>query len=71
MRRGARGSTFVGGRRRVVSVVATPPGAEAVAVSGEALRRVLRERPTLENLVDDLEADGTLDVDDGLLRGGS
>ena len=59
------------GRRRVVSVVATPPGAEAVAVSGEALRRVLRERPTLENLVDDLEADGTLDVDDGLLRGGS
>ena len=60
-----------GGRRRVVSVVATPPGAEAVAVSGEALRRVLRERPTLENLVDDLEADGTLDVDDGLLRGGS
>ena len=34
VRRGARGSTFVGGRRRVVSVVATPPGAEAVAVSG-------------------------------------
>ena len=39
----------------------------AIAVSGEALRRVLGERPMLENVVDDLEADGTLDVDDGFL----
>ena len=64
---GAARAVRPGGRRRVTSVVATPPGAEAIAVSGEALRRVLGERPMLENVVDDLEADGTLDVDDGFL----